>query len=273
VSAIVWGGGDFGGGLLSRRTAVFGVVLVSQVVGMTIALVIALAIGETALLPEDVGWSALGAVAGGVGITALYHALSIGRMGVVAPVTAVLAALIPVGAGIALEGAPDPIVLAGIALAISAVILVSRVPDDGAHTGPSGLRFALLAGVGLGAFSICLARISDGHAFGSLALIRGLEGVLLGLVIVVTRSPWRAPRRLVPAMAGVGALDMAGNACFLLAVQAGSLAVAAMLSSLYPVTTVILATVILRERVTRSHALGIGLAAVAIGCIALGSAG
>jgi drug/metabolite transporter (DMT)-like permease len=272
LSAVVWGGGDFGGGLLSRRTPVFGVVLVSQVVGMTIALVLALGVGETVLLPEDVAWSALAAVAGGVGITALYHGLSVGRMGVVAPVTGVLAALIPVAAGILLEGVPGPIVVVGIVLAITAVVLVSRVPDDGTHAGPSGLRFALIGGVGLGAFSICLARISDGHAFGSLALIRGLEGVMLVVVILVTRSPWRAPRGLLPAMTGVGALDMAGNASFVLAVQAGSLAIAAVLSSLYPVTTVILATVFLGERVTRSHAVGIGLAAAAIACIGLGSA-
>ena len=86
----------------------------------------------------------------------------------------------------------------------------------------------------------------------------------------MTRSAWRAPRGCCPAITGVGVLDMAGNASFVLAVQAGSLAVAAVLSSLYPVTTVILATVFLRERVTRSHAVGIGLAAVAIACIGAG---
>ena len=96
---------------------------------------------------------------------------------------------------------------------------------------------------------------------------------MLAGFIVVTRSAWRAPRRLLPAMSAVGALDMAGNGFFILAVQAGSLAVAAVLSSLYPVTTVVLATIFLRERVTRSHAVGIGLAAVAIACIALGSTG
>ncbi|MFL5649229.1 MAG: EamA family transporter [Chloroflexota bacterium] len=272
-SALVWGGGDFGGGLLSRRTPVFGVVLVSQVVGMSIALLLALVVGETLLVTEDVGWSVVAAVAGGVGITALYHGLSVGRMGVVAPITGVLAALIPVGAGILLEGVPGTLVVAGIVLAIAAVVLVSRVPDDGTHAGPSGMRFALIGGVGLGAFSICLAQISDGHAFGALALIRGLEGVMLAAVILVTRSRWRAKRELLPSMTAVGALDMAGNASFVLAVQAGSLAVAAVLSSLYPVTTVILASVFLRERVTPSHAIGIGLAAAAIACIGLGSAG
>jgi uncharacterized membrane protein len=252
---------------------VFGVVLVSQVVGMTIALVIALVSGETPMLPADAFWSVLAAVAGGVGITSLYHGLAVGRMGIVAPITGVMAALIPVGAGIVLEGIPPTLVVVGIVLAIAAVVLVSRVPDDGRHTGPSGLRFALIAGVGIGAFSIFLAQLSDGHVFGPLALIRGVEGLMLIVVIAVTRSPWRAPGRLLPAMTAVGALDMAGNGFFVLAVQAGSLAIAAVLSSLYPVTTVILATVFLRERVTPSHAVGIGLAAAAIACIALGSTG
>ena len=251
----------------------FGVVLVSQVVGMTIALVIAIAIGETAMLPQDVLWSILAAIGGGIGITALYQGLAVGRMGIVAPITGVMAALIPAAAGMILEGIPSALVLVGIALAVMAVVLVSRVPNDGIHDGPSGLRFALLAGLGLGAFSVFVAQISHGHAFWPLALIRGIEGVMLAGLIVVTRSPWRAPRRLLPAMAAVGALDMAGNGFFILAVQAGSLAVAAVLSSLYPVTTVILATVFLGERLTRSHAVGIGLAAAAIACIALGSAG
>ena len=90
--------------------------------------------------------------------------------------------------------------------------------------------------------------------------------------MLVTRSVWRPERRLVPAIAGVGVLDMAGNGAFILAVQAGALAVAAVLSSLYPVTTVILATVFLHERVTRSHAVGIALAVGAIACIAAGTA-
>ena len=273
MSAIVWGSGDFGGGLLSRRTPVFGVVLVSQVVGMIIAVVIAVVTGETAMPPQDVVWSILAAVTGGIGITALYQGLAVGRMGIVAPITGVMAALIPVTAGILLEGIPQAIVLVGIALAVAAVVLVSRVPDDGTHDGPSGLRFAVLGGVGIGLFSVFVAQISDGHAFWPLALIRGLEGVMLAGIIVLTGSAWRGPRRLLPAMAAVGALDMAGNGFFILAVQAGSLAVAAVLSSLYPVTTVILATIFLRERVTRSHAIGIGLAATAIVCITLGSTG
>jgi drug/metabolite transporter (DMT)-like permease len=267
----VWGAGDFGGGLLTRRASVFGVVLVAQLTGMVLSLVLAVALREPVPPPADVGWSVLAGVVGAVGISALYRGLAIGRMGVVAPVTGVIAAIIPVVAGILLEGVPATVVLVGIVLAIVAVILVSRVGDD--REGPSGLGLALLAGVSIGAFSLCLAQVSDGHAFGPLAIIRATETTVIALVILAGRSAWRPERRLLPAIAGVGTLDLAGNAAFLVAVQLGALAVAAVLSSLYPVVTVILASIFLHERVTRSHAAGIALAAAAIACIAAGSTG
>ena len=243
VSALAWGGGDFGGGLLSRRTALFGVVLVSQLAGAVLAFVLAIARGESAPTQADLGWSVLAGVVGGIGITALYRGLAVGRMGVVAPVTGVIAALIPVTAGIVLEGLPPPLVLVGIAAAVVAVVLVSRVRDEGG--GRSGIELALVGGVAIGAFSVCAAQISDGHAFGPLVVIRGAEAILIVAAVVVTRSAWRPAGRLIPAIAVVGVLDMIGNGAFILAVQAGALAVAAVLSSLYPVTTVVLATVFL----------------------------
>jgi drug/metabolite transporter (DMT)-like permease len=267
---LTWGSGDFAGGLLVRRTPVLGVVIVSQLVGAVIALALAFIRGETMPLPADVPLSLFGGVVGGIGIVALYRGLAHGRMGVVAPVTGVLAAAIPVVFGIVVEGLPGPLVVVGIGLAIVAVVLVSRV-DDG-RAGPSGLDLALVAGVAIGAFGIAISQISDGHAFGPLTIIRLAEAVLIGAVIVLGRQRWRPQRRLLPAMAGVGVLDMAGNATFILAVQAGALSVAAVLSSLYPVTTVLLAMLVLHERMTRSHAIGIALAAGAIVCIATGSA-
>ena len=151
---------------------------------MALAFGLSLLRGETAPLPMDLVWSVLCGVVGGVGITALYHGLAVGRMGVVAPVTGVLAALIPVVAGIVLEGVPSALTLVGIVLAIVAVVLVSRVSD--ASSGPSGLRFALVAGLGIGLFSVFVAQVSDGHAFGPLAVIRLVEAVLIGVVVLVT---------------------------------------------------------------------------------------
>lgn len=269
MAAATWGSGDFAGGLLSRRTPLLAVVLVSQLVGTVISLAVAILRGEAMPLPSDLPWSVFGGLTGGIGIVALYRGLAVGRMGVVAPVTGVIAAVIPIGFGIAIEGLPTPLVAIGIGLAILAVVLVSRV-DDG-RSGPSGVGLALVAGIAIGGFGVAINQISQGHVFGPLTLIRLTEALLILVIIVGGRQPWRADRRLLPALAGVGVLDMAGNAAFMLAVQAGSLAIAAVLSSLYPVTTIVLATVVLHERVTRWHALGISLAIAAIACIAAGS--
>lgn len=241
---------------------------------MAFALVLAITRGETPPTPADLGWSVLAGIAGAIGISTLYRGLAVGRMGIVAPVTGVMAALIPVTAGIVLEGVPPPLVLFGIGLGIVAVVLVSRVRDSAGPSAPpvpSGLGLALIAGVALGAFSVMAAQLSDGHAFGPLVVIRGCEALVIAGAVVLTGAAWRPSRRLVPAISVVGLLDMAGNGAFILSVQAGALAVAAVLSSLYPVTTVILAAAILRERVTRTHALGIGLAMAAIACIAVGT--
>ncbi len=246
----------------------FGVVLVSQVVGMTLAIGLAVVRTEGLPTPVDVGWSTIGGVFGGIGIVSLYRGLAVGRMGIVAPVTGVLAAMIPVVAGIVLEGWPDALVMVGIGVALVAVILVSRVADEGG--GRAGLGLALLSGSTIGLFGVCIAQISDGHVFGPLAIVRGAEAVLIVSVIVVRRAAWRPAPRFVPGILAVGVLDMVGNGAYILAVQSGALAVASVVSSLYPVTTVILATVILRERVTRSHAVGIGLAALAIVLIGAG---
>lgn len=271
VSAASWGAGDFGGGLASRRAPVLGVVLISQFVGMSMALGLALVRGESAPLTADLGWSVAGGIAGGIGIASLYRALAVGRMAVVAPVTAVLAACIPVTVGFVTHGLPGPIVLAGMALAIVAVVLVSRVHDD-SEGRSRGIGLALLAGAGFGLFGVCIGQLSAGHVFGPLALVRATEAVMIAGLIVATRSRWRPPRDLILAIVSVGVLDMMGNGAYILSAQAGSLAVASVLSSLYPVTTVLLATIILRERVTRIHALGIGLAVVAVALIAAGSA-
>ena len=266
---MTWGTGDFGGGLMSRRTPLFGVVLVSQLVGTVVALGLAVVRGESLPSVADAGWSVAAGLLGGIGISALYQGLAVGRMGVVAPITGVMAALIPVAAGIAFEGLPPPLVMFGIGLAFVAVVLVSRVTDE--RSGPSGVGLALVAGATIGLLGVAIAQISDGHVFGPLTILRASEAALVSTIVVLGRRQWRAERRWWPRLAGIGIMDMCGNGAFILAVQAGSLAVAAVLSSLYPVTTVVLATILLHERVTRSHAVGIALAAVAIACISAGS--
>jgi uncharacterized membrane protein len=270
AAAAAWGAGDFGGGLTSRRAPVFGVVLLSQVVGMAIALGLALFRGESVPQGTDLLLCFVAGTFGGIGITALYRGLAVGRMGIVAPVTGVLAAVIPVVGGIILEGLPAPMVLIGIGLAILSVVLVSRVADEGG--GRAGLTEALVAGVAIGSFGIVISGLSEGGVFSALTVIRLVQSVLVVVAVLATRSAWRLPANAVPAVMVIGVLDMAGNSFYLLAVQTGALAVASVLSALYPVATVILAAVVLHERVTRDHTVGIALATAAIVLIGLGSA-
>ncbi|MBA2300090.1 MAG: DMT family transporter [Chloroflexi bacterium] len=247
----------------------YGVVLLSQFVGMAIALGLALVRGDSVPGGNDLLICLVAGVVGGIGITALYRGLAIGRMGIVAPVTGVLAAIIPVSAGILIEGAPGSAVLAGIGIAILSVVLVSRAADEGG--GRAGLTEALVSGVAIGCFGVLISGLSEGDVFSSLTVIRLVQAGLVIAAVLATRTAWRPPTDAVPAILVVGVLDMAGNSFYLLAVQTGALAVASVLSALYPVATVILAATVLRERVTRDHTIGIALAAVAIVLIGVGS--
>jgi drug/metabolite transporter (DMT)-like permease len=271
TSAITWGAGDFGGGMLSRRAPLLGVVAATQLVGMAAALLLAVGTGEPVPQGADIGWAAATGIAGVIGMTSLYRGLAVGRMGVVAPTTGVLGAVIPVVVGFATEGLPTVPAIAGIITALVAVVLVTRAPGHGDGR-PSGIRWALLAGLAIGAFNVCVGQLSSAGAFGPLVILRLIQAVILGVLIVAWRQPWRMERELLPRLVVIGLLDMAGNAAFILATQTGQLAIAAVLSSLYPVTTVLLAVTVLRERVTRSHAIGIVLTAVAIVLISAGTA-
>ena len=270
-SAIAWGAGDFGGGWASRRGAVLGVSLIVQVVGLVVYIAIGVVAREPVPGPTSLAISVAAGVAVTIGIIGLYHGLAVGRMGVVAPVTGLLAAVLPVIAGIIRDGPPPTPVLTGILLALVAVVLVSRAPGmDGSR---SGIELAIVAGMGIGAFNILVGELPAGEVFGPLVAIKLTATTVIVGLLVVGRRAWRMPRRVVPVAVAGGLFDMAGNALYVLATQAGRLDVAATLSSLYPVTTILLAMGLLGERVTRSHAAGITAAVVAIVLIGAGSGG
>jgi Rrf2 family protein len=243
-------------GLLSRRAPLFGVVAVTQLVGMFAA--IALGIARSEPLPQgaDLAWSVLAGAAGMVGISALYRGLAVGRMGVVAPTTGVIGAVIPAVVGSALHGVPPALTVLGLMAALLAVVLVTRSPGR-ADGRPSGVGWALLAGTAIGAFDVCIAQLSDAGAFGPLAVMRLVQLAILALFVVAWRQPWRLGRRILLPLLGIGLLDMTGNASFIVAVQSGPLAIAAVLSSLYPIVTVMLART-LRIDASMAQAPGIG---------------
>ena len=245
-----------------------GILAAAQAIGAGAALLVVLARGDGLPSVGDLAWAAAAGTCGAVGLAALYRGLADGRMGIVAPVTGVLAAAIPVAVGIALAGVPGPLRFVGFGLGIVAVFLVSAA-DDGS-TGRRGLQLAVGAGTALGLYNVAISRASPAATFGVLVASRLTASAAVLLLARLGRMPAHLPSRVLPAAALVGLLDVTGNAAFVVAAHVGRLDVAGLLSSLYPVSTIILAVIFLGERVTRAHAAGIVVAGVAVALIALG---
>lgn len=272
LASLGWGVADFGGGLASRRGALLGVLLGSQIASLAIGVPILALGGEPAMQPLDLVISIAGGGLGAAGLALLYRGLSLGRMGVVAPVAAVLTATLPVLFGFVTEGVPSNLAIGGIGCAVVSVVLVSRAPaaPDGR---PSGIWYAIGAGVIFAAFTISASGLSDGLIMSPVVVIRVVSVLSITAWILTRRAEWRVPRRLWPALLVIGVLDMAATASYLASISIGPLAIAAILASLYPVITAILAAVVLRERVTALHAVGIVAAAAAVVLIAGATAG
>jgi len=269
LSAGIYGAADFFGGLASRRTPAIAVVLISQVSGVAI-LAIAWFVLPGKFYPSDVLWGVLTGIFGGAAIVALYAALAIGRMGVISPITAVLGASIPVLAGFAFGERPGAPALAGIACTFLAVALVSaNLETRSISLREPGLALALFSGLCIGALFVTLSR---GHHDSGLALLAVTRAtsvtMLLGYALVRRESLRPAPDSLRLILAA-GAFDMLANILYVAAARFGLLSLVAVLTSLYPASTVFLARVVLRERLTSSQWAGVGLAACGIVLIAV----
>jgi drug/metabolite transporter (DMT)-like permease len=205
---------------------------------------------------------------GAVGLAALYRGLAVGRMAVVAPVSAVLSAVLPVAWGALSEGLPATTRLAGFALALLGIWLIARQGNGGnSATRRAGLGLALLAGACFGGFLIAMNQGARGGTFWPLTAARATAFLLLLATALVRRGPWRPATGALPLVLLSGALDAGGNALFVLSSQAGRLDVAAVLASMYPASTVLLAAALLRERIGRAQAVGIAVALAAIALI------
>lgn len=278
AAALSWGAGDFAGGLASRRAAAVRVLLASQALGMAALIVLGLARGEAPPPPRDLLLGALAGLSGGTGLLLLYLSLARGKMGVAAPLTAVAAGGIPLAVGAVTQGLPGPAQMLGFALALVAIWTISR-PDQGGVFRPGDLALPLLAGVGLGGFLTIIGLVSAEAAFlwplvaarvANVALFSGLVAVASLRARRAVRVGGPAPAGAIPwglaAVAGVG--DIAGNLFFALSSQTGRLDVAAVLGSLYPAVTVLLARLVLDERLSRRQGIGVGLALAAVALIA-----
>jgi len=276
LSAAAFGAGDFLGGLASRRSSPLRVVAVSQLYGLALIVVLLPAFPPDVFSLDDLLWGAAAGISGGAGLVALYRGLSRARMGLVAPVTAGIGAIVPTVYGLLAGDRPSTLSSSGVVIALLAIFVVSRARrSDDADTatslwGASGLPEAIAAGIGFGAFFIFLSNASAesgvwplvGARLGSQALVWSLLAALPGTVSIRAETN--------PLILGAGLLDIVANALFLYATRGGMLALVAVMSSLYPAATVLLARVVLRERLSRSQIGGVALALAGMALIAAG---
>lgn len=267
VSGLAWGVADFCGGLASRRAPTLAVVASAQGVGLVLALGALLVVR-----PPVPGWTALGfglasGVSGAIGVAAFYRGLAIGQMSMVAPVSA-LGALVPVVVDLARGDAPGELALVGMAAAIAGGSLAARAPGSASR---QGLGLAAVAALGFGGFFSLLAEAADGGALWSLASSR-LASVPLALAaaLVVGARFRRIDARALQLILLAGSIEMVANLAYAQGTREGLTAVVAVLGSLYPVATVVLAGVLLTERLGRLQAVGAAAALAGVVLIAAG---
>jgi drug/metabolite transporter (DMT)-like permease len=272
-SALAYGASDFVGGVGSRRHSSWQVVLVGQAAGALVMLVVGLMLpGSPAI--ADFAWALLAGVGSATGSIFLFRGLARGRMGLVAPVSAVGAAVLPVLVGVALGERPSWLVWVGVLAALPGIWLVSRETTPDRPPRSASTRGALVdgavAGVGFGVLFIALAQISADAGVLPLAANQLVGAVLTVVVAGSLGQPWRPRRGVVGWGSASGVLGAAGTLAFMVATGATSLGVAGVLASLYPAVTVLLAAGVLGERIGASQRTGIAICTLAVATLALG---
>ncbi|MGH3023061.1 MAG: EamA family transporter [Gaiellaceae bacterium] len=270
-ASLSWGLGDFLGGLRARRLPLLTVLVVSQAAGLiSIALVVAVR-GEGAPDGRHLAYAALAGMAGAAGLAALYRGLAVGAMSVVAPLAAT-AAVVPVVAGLVQGERPSAAQGAGIALALAGVLLAAREPSaGGGRPGlATGVGLALVAALCFGFLLVALDAASEGDALWATLAMRATSVSLLALAALAVRPSLALGERDLAALVLIGLLDTAGNALFALASTESLLSVVSVLAQLYPVVTVLLARLVLSERIARTQGAGVVAALAGVALITAG---
>lgn len=272
-SAVFYGAADFTGGITARRAGTIPIVVISQASGLILLALILPLLPQASPSRPDVLWGAAAGLTGGVGVALLYRALAIGTMAVVAPTTAVCAVAIPVVVAVLLGERPVPLAVGGIMLGILSIVLVSRqravAPPEG-HDPASvrrtslGVGTALASGVAIGFFFLSFAQTSSEAGMWPLLVARLVSVTLFGAAAVAVGCSLRMPAQVAALAIGGGILDMLANALYLLAARQGPLSIVVTLSSLYPASTVLLARVVLKERLSPWQITGVACALAAV---------
>jgi drug/metabolite transporter (DMT)-like permease len=260
VASVVFGCADFVGGAASRRASPLRVAALGQVVALAFAIPAALLVSWQRVTVADALWSLATGVAAGCGLGFFYSAMARGLISLVVPLTAVVGATLPVVYGLARSEHPGGPSLVGIVLALVAVAIVSATPRVGHPFSATPVLFSLMAGTLFGLFLILLSQVTTHAGLWPIALSRSTSSLALAVLATATTGRPREIRPLLPAGIAIGTFEAAGIIGLFLAVQRGPISIASVLLSLYPVTTVLLATVVLRERMTRTQLAGVTLA-------------
>ena len=268
LAALGWGAGDFTGGIASRKTGAYRTVLYGEVIGIFVLFFVIAIFSEP--IPDLRSWlfAMLAGALGTLGLVLLYHAMTLGLMSIATPVSALLAAALPVVVGIFREGLPAWTTFIGFGFALFAVWMISQgeegVTDILAHL--ADLKLPLIAGIGFGSYFVFMHEAtSTGSTIWPMVASRSGGLILITVYMLVTRSSWKVEDASAwPIITLNGILDISGNVFFILAGQMGRLDVAAVLSSLFPGATVILAWIFLKERLSHNQWIGIAAALTAI---------
>jgi drug/metabolite transporter (DMT)-like permease len=251
--------------MATRRSAVFTVVAVAHSAGLALMVALAFLFREPvpALVPRL--WALIAGFVGAIGLACLYRSLSIGKMGLNAPLSSIIAVLIPLTFSLLHEGPPPLSRMAGLAVAVVSIWLIAT--QTGASIRPEGFGLAVASGFGLGGFALLIKFAATAEVFWPIALARVGSLALMLTLVALNRNKREPLAGSLRWMLLAGVLDTSANALYVAAAQRGSLAVAAALSSLYPASTVILARVVLKERWSRLQGVGMLSALVAVGLI------
>jgi drug/metabolite transporter (DMT)-like permease len=279
-SAVLYGAADFFGGLTARRANTVATVFWSQFVGLVLLGLVLPFLPTATVSSRDWIWGFAAGFSGAIGVALLYRGLAVGAMAVVAPTTAVVAAMIPVLFAFVLGERLRPLTWFGVALALFAIALISRpantdglISERSTTRGlPPGFILALVAGVSVGIFFLSLARTSAAAGMWPLVAARIASILLFGIIALVAGQTLRMSARAGATAATGGALDMVANALYMSATRLGPLSIVVTLASLYPASTVLLARWILHERLSLVQMTGIACALAAVVIIVASSA-
>ena len=275
TSAIFIGGADFIGGMTSRTANGVQLACLVAFAGLPMALAVSLVVDTQHVSSSDVAWSVAAGSAVALGLGCFYVGMGRGLISVVAPVAAVTGAVIPVVYALARGERPGPIALIGLGIAFVAVAVVSLAPSE-QHPGAAVvdrtvIALALASGALFGLFYIAFSRVSEDAGMWPLTIERAACAVvLLGLALLLTRDVAVDVRRLLPKVLVIALLEVAATIPLLLALQRGPIAIATVVASLYPVTTVLLAAFVLRERLSRLQYVGVVCALLSVALVSTG---